>query len=131
MAARKPIVCIGGQRKQLPDGDVLAVSLPLRYNILGTVSVATGVTAYEFDADYEILSAYFFLQTASSSGSVTAVLKNGASALGTMTVAATGTRSNKLSLTSNVSAGSKLYVDITASGTGTKDLCLVVLYRPR
>ena len=131
MAARKPIVSIGGVRKQLPDADVLATVIPVRYNFLGAIVTSTGSVAYEFDADYQIVSAYFYLQTASSSGSVTAIPRVDGSGLGTLTVAASGTRSNKLSLTTNVSAGSRLTVDITSAGTSADSLCLVVLYKPR
>lgn len=131
MAARKPIVSIGGVRKQLPDADVLATVIPVRYNFLGAIVTSTGAVAYEFDGDYQIVSAYFYLQTASSSGSVVAVPRVDGSSLGTLTAAASATRSNKIDLTTSVSAGSRMTVDITGAGTGADSLCLVVLYKPR
>lgn len=131
MSARKPIVSIGGARKQLPSGDVLITDIPLRYNFLGAIAASTGSIAYEFDDNYTLVSCYFYLQTASSSGNVTAIPRHNGSALGTMTVAASGTRSNKVSLGVDVSAGSKITVDITAAGTSADSMCVVFIYRSR
>ena len=131
MTARKPIVSVSGARKQLPSGDVLITDMPLRYNFFGALSVSDGTIAYEFDDNYTLVSAYFFLQAASSSGSVTVVPRHNGSALGTLTASAAATRSNKLSLSTSLSAGSKITVDITAAGTGAEGLCAVFVYRPR
>lgn len=131
MTARRPIVSVSGTRKQLPDGDTLAVEIPVRYNFFGAITTSTGAVAYEFDGNYTLVSVYFFLQSASSSGSVNVVPRLDGSALGTLTAAASVSRSNKLSLSSNVSAGSKITVDITAAGTSASDMCVVFMYKPR
>lgn len=131
MAARKPIVSVGGSRRQLPAADVLITDIPLRYNQFGEIAVASGAVAYEFDDNYTLASCYFYLQTASSSGNVTVIPRHNGDALGTMTAAASATRSNKVSLTTSLSAGSKLTVDVTAAGTGAEGLCVVFVYRPR
>jgi len=131
MAARKPIVSVGGSRRQLPAADVLITDIPLRYNQFGVLDVSTGATAYEFDDAYTLVSAYFFLQIASSSGSVTIVPRHNGNALGTLTASSGITRSNKLALTTQISAGSKITIDVTAAGVGAESVCVVFTYRAR
>jgi len=104
--------------------------LILRYNLLGSVTVAAGNTFYEFEASYEIVKAYCFLG-ASGEGDTIVVLKKGVTSIVSTTIPSAGTRSNTAVLEPafSVIAGDRISVDVTAAGAGAQHLQVVVFYR--
>lgn len=94
----------------------------------GALSVTTGTMRFRFPFTATLIGVSAALNTASSSGVVTFVVKKNGTSIGTYSIFAPNNNVSETSLTTSMAVGDYLTVDITSAGTGASDLTVFVRY---
>lgn len=113
----------------IPRGDTGATGESMiTFSRSGTVSTTTGTSRYRFPFAATLLGVSAAVNTASSSGAVSFAVKRNGTSLGTYSINAAANDLAESTLSTAISVGDYITVDITAAGTNASDLNVFVRY---